>query len=134
MIEEIKMEEGFRGEPYKDSLGFPTVGYGTKLPIDEEEAELLLKHRLHKMQKQLNRAIEERYGKVALPDEAWGILDHMAYQLGVGGVMGFKKMLGAIVNGNYRLAAQEGMDSRWANQTPNRAKRLMDRLSTLGES
>ena len=55
----------------------------------------------------------------------------MAYQMGVNGVMGFRKMLGAIVNGNYRLAAQEGMDSRWANQTPNRAKRLMDRLANI---
>ena len=131
IIEDIKEEEGFRGIPYNDHLGYPTVGYGTRLPLTEEEAELLLKHRLEKMQKELNRRIKESYGNVALPDEVWEILDHMAYQMGVSGVMGFKKMLGAIIKGNYRLASQEGMDSRWANQTPNRARRLMDRLANI---
>ena len=131
IIEDIKEEEGFRGIPYNDHLGYPTVGYGTRLPLTEEEAELLLKHRLHNMQKELNRRIKESYGSVALPDEVWEILDHMAYQMGVSGVMGFKKMLGAIIKGNYRLASQEGMDSRWANQTPNRARRLMDRLANI---
>ena len=132
MTEEIKREEGFRGNPYKDHLGYPTIGYGTKLPINEEEAELLLEHRFKKMQKDLNARIEKRYGKIALPNEVWEILDHMAYQLGVGGVMRFKKMLSAIVKGDYRLASEEGLDSRWAKQTPGRAKRLMGRLAKLG--
>jgi len=28
LIEDIKIEEGFRGDPYNDHLGYPTVGYG----------------------------------------------------------------------------------------------------------
>jgi lysozyme len=126
---EIKKEEGFRGDPYYDHLGFQTIGYGTKLPIDKEEAELLLKNRLHKMQKELNSRIKKTYGNLNLPDEAWEILDHMAYQLGVSGVMNFKKMLSALAQGHYRKASEEMLDSRWASQTPQRAMRLSTRMA-----
>ena len=42
----IKEAEGFRGEPYDDTRGNPTIGYGTKLPLTEAEGELLLRYRL----------------------------------------------------------------------------------------
>ena len=42
----IMEAEGFRGEPYDDTTGNPTIGYGTKLPLTEAEGELLLRHRL----------------------------------------------------------------------------------------
>lgn len=131
LIEHIKEEEGFRGTPYKDTLGYLTIGYGTKLPLDEAEAELLLTHRLKKMQKQLHRRITELYGEVQLPDKVWEILYHMSYQLGVQGVMNFKKMLGAIVNGNYIEASREMLDSKWALQTPNRAERLSTMMGNI---
>lgn len=131
LIEHIKEEEGFRGTPYKDHLGYPTIGYGTKLPLTEEEAELLLKHRLKKMQKELNRRVTELYGEVQLPAKVWEILYHMSYQLGVPGVMNFKKMLGAVVNGNYIEASREMLDSKWALQTPNRAERLSTMMGNI---
>lgn len=131
LIEHIKEEEGFRGTPYKDTLGYLTIGYGTKLPLDEAEAELLLIHRLKKMQKQLHRRITELYGEVQLPDKVWEILYHMSYQLGVQGVMNFKKMLWAIVNGNYIEASREMLDSKWALQTPNRAERLSTMMGNI---
>jgi lysozyme len=42
----LKSEEGFRGYPYSDSVGFQTVGYGTRLPLIPEEAALLMQYRL----------------------------------------------------------------------------------------
>lgn len=131
LIEHIKEEEGFSGTPYKDTLGYPTIGYGTKLPLTKEEGELLLKHRLKKMQKELNRRVEEVYGKVSMPNKAWELLDHMSYQLGVQGVMNFKKMLRAIVSGNYSEASREMLDSKWALQTPNRAERLSTMMGNI---
>ena len=41
LLEHIKLEEGFRGEPYTDTEGYPTIGYGTKLPLTQKEADLL---------------------------------------------------------------------------------------------
>jgi lysozyme len=48
----------------------------------------------------------------------------MAYQMGVVGVLKFKKMLLAIKDKNYALASHEMLDSTWAIQTSNRAKEL----------
>ena len=129
IIEDLKAEEGFgnKGNVYKCTEGFDTIGYGTKLPINEEEATLLLEYRLNKTRANLLSSLYN----YNLPNEVWDILLNMSYQLGVGGVLKFKKMLEALKNKDYVEASKQGMDSLWAKQTPNRAKRLMDRLSKV---
>ncbi len=127
LIANIKREEGFRSMPYKDSLGILTIGYGTKLGLDEEEAELILRHRLKYFIDKVNFRLRE----YDINDEAMKILYEMAYQLGTDGLMKFKHMLKSIDGKDYILASKEGLDSLWAKQTPDRAKRLMDRLKRL---
>ena len=126
-IDDIKQEEGFNGVVYKCTEGFDTIGYGTKLPLTKEEATLLLEYRLNKTRANLLSSLYN----YDLPNEVWDILLNMSYQLGVGGVLKFKKMLEALKNKDYVEASKQGMDSLWAKQTPNRAKRLMDRLSKV---
>ena len=128
LIEMIKKHEGFRGMPYNDSLGFPTIGYGTKLPISEEEAELLLKHRLDEKILELG---EKEPFYLELPETAQEVIANMAYQMGVNGVLKFKKMWAALKERDYKKAADEMLDSRWAKQTPNRAKELAEIMRSL---
>jgi len=129
VIESLKEEDGFKGMPYEDKLGIPTIGYGTKLPITEEEAEILLKHRLD--EKILEISEKEPF-YLDLPEIAQEVIANMAYQLGVGGVLNFKKMWAALKNRDYQKAADEMLDSKWATQTPNRAKRLAKIMRSLG--
>lgn len=126
-IDDIKQEEGFKGVVYKCTEGFDTIGYGTKLPLTKEEATLLLEYRLNKMKSELNSSL---YALEA-PDEVWSILYNMAYQLGVPGLLKFKKMLEALKNKDYVEASKQGMDSIWYKQTPQRAQRLMKRLRDI---
>lgn len=128
LLESIKKHEGFRGDVYKDSLGLDTIGYGTLLPLSKYEASLLLEHRLNAKIEELKQ--KEPFIK-ELPQEVQDIVIEMAYQLGVNGVLNFKKMWKALKKGNYKEAAKEGLDSRWAIQTPNRAKELMTKLSNI---
>jgi lysozyme len=128
VMELIKKHEGFEGMPYNDSLGFPTIGYGTKLPITEEEAEILLEHRLKRMMREL---IQKEPFFEKLPEDAQKVITDMTYQLGVGGVLKFKKMWAALKKGDYKKAADEMLDSRWAKQTPNRAKELAEIMRSL---
>ena len=128
MIEMIKKHEGFRGMPYEDSLGFPTIGYGTKLPLTKEEAELLLKHRLDKKIEELKN-YEPFF--IDLPQKAQEVIANMSYQMGVGGVMKFKNMWNALKNEDYKKAADEMLDSRWARQTPNRANELAEIMRSI---
>ena len=127
LIEEIKQEEGFSGTVYKCTEGFDTVGYGSRMPITKEEAELLLEHRLKAMKDQLTSYLYD----LDIKPEAWDILFNMAYQLGVNGVLKFKKMIEALRVKNYKEASKQGLDSLWAKQTPQRANRLMKRMSEL---
>ena len=56
--------------------------------------------------------------------EAKCVLIEMVFQLGIGGVGKFKKMWAALKNKDYGEASFQMMDSRWAKQTPSRAKEL----------
>jgi lysozyme len=128
IISELKKDEGFRGEPYNDTEGFPTIGFGTKLPLTQNEALWLLEHRLQVSIEQLEK-IQPIFKD--LPIEAKKIIANMIYQMGVGGVLNFRKMWGALKAGDYKLAGREMRDSRWYKQTPNRAERLAKRMELL---
>jgi len=43
---------------------------------------------------------------------------------------GFKKFLKAMEEGDFQTASVEMMDSRWATQVGDRAKRLRDRVAS----
>ena len=127
LLEDIKAEEGFSAVVYKCTEGFDTIGYGTKMPITKEEAELILNHRLNQTKAQLTSYLYD----LDIKPEAWDILFNMAYQLGVNGVLKFKKMIESLRVKNYKEASKQGLDSLWAKQTPQRANRLMKRMSEL---
>ena len=58
----------------------------------------------------------------------------MVFQLGKTGVSKFRNMWSALKDEtppNYKKAAAEMLDSRWAKQTPNRAKRMSDTMASL---
>lgn len=119
-IELLKVHEGFRGLPYKCSEGYNTIGYGTLLPLSEEEAELLLIYRLKKIDESLKSI--EFYKD--LPIEIQNVLINMTYNLGISGLLKFKKTLFYLEHKKYKKASKEMLNSRWANQVKNRAIEL----------
>lgn len=121
LVNKIKQSEGFVGDSYLDSLDIPTIGFGTKLPLDEDEAELILKHRLNK---KIDELLNKKPIVLRLPLEKQEALFEMAYQLGVGGLLKFKMMWLALDQFDYRAAGIEARDSKWYQQTPNRAEKL----------
>ncbi len=128
LIEYIKKSEGFEGSEYKDHLGFSTLGYGTKLPLSKDEAELLLKYRLNK---KIEHLLQEKPFIVNLDDNKQAVLYEMAYQLGVGGLLRFKRMWSAIKSTDFEKASIEMLDSLWAKQTPTRAKELAFKMKKV---
>lgn len=122
LIKHLKIKEGFRGYQYNDHLGNPTIGYGTLLPLTTDEAELILKHRLEIMRTNLYDATDGRIEE--LPPRIQKVLLAMAYQLGVYGLMQFKRMWAAIYEHDWQTAYKEALDSRWARQTPKRARQI----------
>ena len=125
LTESIKKHEGFVNHVYKDSLGLDTLGYGTLMPITKQEGEILLQHRLNNMIQSLVTS-EPFYNE--LPQDKADIIAEMAYQMGVSGVLEFKNMWNALKKRDYQAASFHMIQSKWAEQTPNRAKELSERM------
>lgn len=120
----IKRHEGFQPEPYIDTLGHITIGYGHKVEsITTEYAESLLSSDLNRA---LMDAIDLFYPDIwpKLSELRRGVLIEMVYQLGKTGVSKFVKMKAALDIGDYQEAAAQMVDSQWYEQTEGRCARL----------
>ena len=133
----IKKHEGFRNKVYKDTLGKRTIGYGHLCVEDwwEDDKEYTQAELERIFDKDFDKAKEgasKLYEGCEISDTAKGVIIEMVFQLGTTGVSKFKNMWKALKETppNYSVAKIEMLDSRWAKQTPNRAKELSD---TIGE-
>jgi lysozyme len=63
-----------------------------------------------------------------LDDNRQRILANMCFNLGYPRLSGFKNFLSALQVSDFEKAAVEMMDSKWADQVGDRAKRLRDRM------
>ena len=143
VFEQLKIDEGVVYEVYKDHLGYPTFGVGhLVLESDPEHGQEVgtevSEERVKEcFEKDLDTAISECellyedgvFGN--LPDEVQQILVYMMFNMGRTRLSKFKKMHGAILEGDWKTAAVEGRDSRWHKQVTNRAERLMKRLEEV---
>lgn len=128
LVKSIKHHEGYRKGVYTDTLGYETIGYGfaiKDLELDEDMAGLILER---KMTKLILNSFNRFNWLSSQPSGIQEVIIEMCYQLGITGVSKFKKMIAHIKNGDYILAGNEALDSRWAKQTPNRAKELSSKL------
>jgi len=133
LLESIKHHEGFVEHVYDDSLGIPTIGYGfaiKDLILDEDLCDEILLRKL----RILGRSVMGKFPFFdSLPSDCKDVLMEMCYQLGVTGVSKFKKALKAMEDGDWEKAADEMLDSKWAKQTPPRAKEMSDIIRSLHE-
>ena len=131
LLKRIKHHEGFRKSVYQCTEGYDTIGYGfaiKDLEMDEDIAEEIL---LRKVEKLIKR-VRARFDWLdSVPHEVQGVLVEMSYQMGLSNVSKFKKALHAMQMFQWKEAAKEMLDSRWAKQTPNRAKELSDIIRSL---
>lgn len=133
----IKTHEGFRNKVYKDTLGKRTIGYGHLCvedwwEDDKEYPEAQLDRIFDKDFDKAKEGASKLYEGCEINDTAKGVIIEMVFQLGTTGVSKFKNMWKALKETppNYSVAKIEMLDSRWAKQTPNRAKELSN---TMGE-
>jgi lysozyme len=129
LVQFVLDEEGFSSKPYKDTLGVITFGHGLT-NITKEESRLIVDGRL----KTINNRLYDTYTwyrNLDYPRQV--VICSMVYQLGFAGFSRFKKMIKALSNEDYKEAARQGLDSKWARQTPERAKRQMAILDSPEE-
>ena len=132
LLKSVKEHEGYRTKVYLDTLGKRTVGYGHLCVEDhwEDDKEYEWGYLEEILHNDLREAIAgadeliEQHNCKDLEGQAKEVVVEMIFQLGKTGVSKFKKMWEALSEYNYIGASFEMLDSKWANQTPNRAKKM----------
>ena len=127
----IKLNEGYSPKPYKDQLGYLTIGYGHLILSNEK---ILLKKKIHK--KELEEIFEKDFKKAlsnfnnkfksfTSDKKEAELLIEMVFQLGIKSCLKFKNLIKNMRKGNKHLVCLDMMDSLWYKQTPNRVKNLI---------
>lgn len=124
-----KVHEGLELKVYPCPAGFQTIGFGRNLEgkgITHEEAIYLLQNDLKECASDLSNF---SYFEGLAANRKAALLD-MRYNLGPGGFRKFKRMHAALKSGDYEEAAEQMLDSKWADQTKGRALRLAHIIKT----
>lgn len=120
--------EGLRLKPYLDTVGKTTIGVGRNLTdngITEDEAMLLLEHDIAGARGSLRHFKWFNDLDYVRQD----VLAELVFNIGYPRFLTFKKMIGALEEGDYTLAAYELLDSKWALQVgKNRSNNMHMRL------
>jgi lysozyme len=129
LTDQLTRDEGCKLKVYKDTKGILTIGVGRNLEgngISLEEAQYLLANDIRNVQ----AACTANFSFFKALDEVrQGVLVNMGF-MGVEKLKQFHKMLAAIEAGDWQTAAKEMLDSKYATDVGDRAKRLAQQLIT----
>ncbi len=142
--EELAEDEGCKFEIYLDHLGLPTFGIGHLVkeddpeygqpvgtPIDEERVRQVFSLDIAVTIEDC-RSLYDDFDD--LPEEAQLIIANMMFNMGRPRLSKFVGMKREVDARRFDAAADEMVDSRWHDQVPNRAKRLVKRMRDLANA
>lgn len=123
----IEKHEGYKRNIYTDTLGHNTIGIGFNLDagMTKDEARCLARYKINNIRSRLSYLIPTFN---ALSARRKDVLIDVAYNIGIGGLMNFKKMLAAINEGNFKRAKLELLDSNAARELHNRYGELAEMM------
>lgn len=131
--QQLIRDEGYRRHAYPDSEGYWTIGIGRCIDarrgkgISYPEALYLLDNDIREA---TGEVLDRLPWALALDDARQGALVNLTITLGIGGLLGFRRMLAAAERGDWEAAARELLDSRYHQQVGARAERLAEQLRT----
>ena len=129
----LKRHEGVETHAYECSEGKVTVGVGRNIDqaggmgLSEDEIDYLLQNDVERVVKEL--AAEYPWFS-DLDDVRRDAMVDISFNLGATRLRLFKRALTAMETGNYKEAATEFLDSKWAKQVGSRALELTDMISS----
>jgi lysozyme len=139
--EDLFIDEGCKYEIYMDHLGYPTFGIGHLILVDDVEygqpvGTPVSEDRVNEcFASDIIVVLEECETLFpsfeVLPDEVQLIIANMMFNMGRPRLSKFKKFIAAVAISNWQEAANQMVDSRWYNQVPNRAERLVTRMKQV---
>ena len=141
--EELAEDEGCKFEIYLDHLGLPTFGIGHLVvdgdpehgqpvgtPVDDERVRQVFTLDIASTLDECQVLYPDFDD---LPEECQLIIANMMFNMGRPRLSKFKGMKAGVDARDWNKAADEMVDSRWHDQVPNRAKRLVKRMRALAD-
>ena len=143
LLNQIKRHEGYKQHSYRCTAGHLTIGYGYNLDANplklssldiayalkngmpEHEADRLLTLMVGRCIDQLDTALP---WIANIGGARQDVLINMAYNMGIAGLLKFKKTLELVQSGVYAQAAVEMLKSKWAEQVGHRAVELSEQM------
>lgn len=126
----LRDHEGVRNYPYEDTVGKVTIGVGRNLTdngLSDEEVEHLLHTDVTRV---LGRCLSLDYWS-SLSDSRRLVVADIVFNIGfTKWSRGFVKANQAIRDKDYKKAAEEMLDSKWARQVGRRAIKLARVMET----
>ena len=133
LIEMLKRHEGVETHAYECSEGKITVGVGRNIDqgggmgLSDDEIDYLLQNDIERCIVELSSEYPWFSGLDEVRKDA--IVD-ISFNLGQTRLRLFKRALAAMEEGEYKVAATEFLDSKWAKQVGGRALELTDMISS----
>ena len=130
LIEQLKIHEGMKLKPYLCTSKKLTIGIGRNLDdvgISEEEAEMLLKNDIYEATNQLLNAFP---WMATFSDVRISAMINFTFNVGIGTVRKFSNTIEYLKNEDWEAAADEMMDSKWAEQVGDRAIQITEQIRT----
>ena len=127
----LRLDEGFRRFPYVDSVNKVTIGIGHNLTdngLSQPILDAIYEDDVNNAAADCNRLLQDHWAD--LDEVRRVVLINMMFNLGLGRLSLFRRMIAAIKQKDWAAAAREAMDSRWARQVGPRAERLAHMLKT----
>ena len=129
ITETLKRHEGVHQYAYRCPAGYWTIGAGRNIDensgrgLSDDEIDYLLQNDISLSMDELQNTFSW-FGE--LPKQVQGVLVNMHFNMGLYTLRKFRNMLDALERGEYNRAADEMLDSNWADQVGNRALELSD--------
>lgn len=128
LAKQLESDEDKRSHPYRCTEGYLTIGIGRNLDdrgLSDDEILYLLNNDIAIVEAALDRNIPWWRTMSEARKQA---LANMCFQLGISRLLGFSNSLSLLKAGRWDAAAAEFLNSKWAKQTPARAKRITDMI------
>ena len=142
--EELERDEGVKYEVYLDHLGYPTFGIGHLITDNDPESGASVGTEVSddRVQEAFETDVETVLSDCErlyvqfehLPEEVQLIIANMMFNMGYPRLSKFKGMKRGVDARDWNAAADEMVDSRWYDQVPNRAERIVERMRVVAES
>ena len=127
LAKELIRDEGLKLQAYVDSEGFLSLGIGRLIDarrgggISREEAFYLFDNDVAEAIRDLDARLPW-WRRLSAARQR--VLLNMCFNLGIGGLLEFRRSLAAMERGDFETAAREMKASKWSTQVGDRADRL----------